>query len=298
MRFVIVSGLSGAGRSTALKTLEDIGFYCADNMPPKLIPEFAEINLSGMYASRDIAVVADTRLGDMFDDIYPVIDRLREMPMDLEIVFLDADDDVIIKRFKETRRKHPVSGSGKIISGIHAERDKLQRIKEMADKVIDTSKLSARKLCEAIETHFKEHHDKRFTISVITFGYKRGIPMDADLVFDMRFLPNPFYIEELRTRTGLDKEIVDFINSFPEAEYFISSLTDMVKVLVPCYRKQDKNQIVIAIGCTGGMHRSVAMGEKLYKVLDEMGMKVSLEHRDLKLEEESVHSRFAEIEAK
>ena len=296
MRFVIITGLSGAGRSTALKTLEDMGFYCADNIPPKLIPEFAKISLSGSVASRDVAVVADTRLGDMFDDIYPVIGQLRQMPIELEIVFLDAEDEEIINRFKQTRRMHPLSGSGKIISGIHAERDKLQRIKEMANIVLDTTMLSGRMLSDEIEKHFMEDHDDRLLISVITFGYKRGIPMDADMVFDMRFLPNPFYIEELRNQTGMDREIREYLESFPETGYFLRTVADMVEVLVPCYLKQDKNQLVVAIGCTGGMHRSVAMGEKLYKKLTEMGMRVTLEHRDLKLEEESVSKRFMDKE--
>ncbi len=294
MRFVIISGLSGAGRSTALKTLEDMGFYCADNIPPKLIPEFAKISIARSLSSGvNVAVVADSRLGDMFDDIYQAIELLREMPIDLDIVFLDAEDDEIINRFKQTRRIHPISGSGKIISGIHAERDKLQRIKEMANIVIDTTGLTGRVLSDEIEKRFSEEHDDRLLISVITFGYKRGIPMDADMVFDMRFLPNPFYIEELKTKTGLDKEIHDFLMQFSETEYFLRSVTDMVTTFAPCYLREDKNQLVIAIGCTGGMHRSVALGEELFKRLSELGMRVSLEHRDLKLEEEAVVIHFS-----
>ena len=296
MRFVIISGLSGAGRSTALKTLEDMGFYCADNIPPKLIPEFACISLSSTTTSKDVAVVADTRLGDMFEDIFPAIEKLNDMPLELDIVFLDADDDNIIKRFKETRRKHPVSGSGKIISGIHAERSKLQRIKEMANIVVDTSKLSGRMLSDLISERFKENHDNRLHISIITFGYKRGIPMDADMVFDMRFLPNPFYMDNLRCYTGMDAEIVKFLDSFPETEYFLNTATEMISNLISCYHKQKKNQLVVGIGCTGGMHRSVAMGEKLYNNLLKRDLRVSIEHRDLNLEEDSVKNRFLNSE--
>ncbi len=284
MRFSIITGLSGAGRSTALKTFEDMGFYCADNIPPLLIPEFARLNDPGSGSARNVAVVADMRLGDMFDDIYPAIEELRKMPMQLDIIFLDAEDDTLVSRYKQTRRAHPMSGSGKLTDGIREERSRLQRIKELANIVIDTSRFTGRELSDEIERRFSEVHDDRLLISVITFGYKRGIPIDADMVFDMRFLPNPFYKKELKLLTGRDKEVVDFLHSFPVTEFFLDRVTELVRELAPGYIEQDNKQLVIAIGCTGGMHRSVAISEELYERLKASDMRVSLEHRDLKME--------------
>lgn len=293
MRFTIITGLSGAGRSSALKTMEDMGCFCADNIPPALIPDFAAICNSRPVPPKHVAVVADMRMGDMFDDIYEAIARLKTMQLELDILFLDASDDALVRRFKQTRRVHPVSGSGKIISGILMEREKLQRMKEMADIVVDTSTCSVRQLSAAIERRYsQEGDDKRLLISVITFGYKRGIPIDADLVFDMRFLPNPFYCEELRQYSGLAQPVRDFVLGFDAAQHFLQEVAALVQYLAPCYVEQDKKQLVIAIGCTGGMHRSVAAGEELFARLDAAGMRVTLEHRDLNLEKDSIAQRF------
>lgn len=292
MRFTIITGLSGAGRSSALKILEDLGFYCADNIPPALVPQFAELCLSRPVPPKNVAVVADMRLGDMFDSIYEAIDQLITMNLELDILFLDATDEAIVSRFKQTRRRHPVSGSGNILSGIFMERDKLQRIKEMANTVIDTSTYSVRQLSAILERSYSEEPDKRVAISVITFGYKRGIPIDADLVFDMRFLPNPFYLDELKTSSGLTESVRSYVLGFSAAEYFLKSVVDFVCYLSPCYLEQDKKQLVIAIGCTGGMHRSVAVGEELYIRLKHAGQRVTIEHRDLNLEQDSIQKRF------
>lgn len=293
MRLTIVTGLSGAGRSTALKALEDLEFFCADNIPPKLIPQFARICKENRSAQDNIAVVADMRMGDMFDDIFDAIEEIKKMDnMDCDILFLDATDDVIVRRFKQTRRRHPLSGSGKIISGIMMERDRLQRIKDMSDVIIDTSIYSTRQLKEILEKRYFADSDSRLRISVITFGYKRGIPIDADMVFDMRFLPNPFYKEELRQLSGLTKEVSEYVLGFPAAEHFLKNIAGLVEYLVPLYVEQDKKQLVIAIGCTGGMHRSVATGEELYARLLENGLRVTLEHRDLYLEDDSIKQRF------
>ncbi|MBQ9942518.1 MAG: RNase adapter RapZ [Christensenellaceae bacterium] len=293
MDLTIVTGLSGAGRSSALKILEDMGFFCADNIPPALIPDFARLCRLNATTHEHVAVVADMRMGDMFDSIYDAIDQLREQEdLSLDIIFLDSSNEALVSRFNQTRRLHPVSGSGNILNGISTEREKMQRIKEMADTVIDTSTYSVRELKKALERRYRQGKDKRLLISVITFGYKRGIPIDADLVFDMRFLPNPFYLEELRPYSGLTEQVSSYVLGHEAAQHFLEEVSALVTYLAPCYLEQDKKQLVIAIGCTGGMHRSVAMGEELFARLQEKGCRVAIEHRDLNLEKASIESRF------
>lgn len=292
MQLTIITGLSGAGRSSALRTLEDMGFFCSDNIPPALIPSFARLCMERPSASENVALVADMRMGDMFDSIYYAIDELGKMGIKPAIIFLDASDEVLVSRFKQTRRRHPVSGSGKIITGILEERDKLQRIKEMADMVIDTSTYSVRALKATIEKLYSGRGEKGIQVSVITFGFKRGLPLDADLVFDMRFLPNPFYIQSLRTSTGLDEEVSNYVLSFDAASEFLNNAEKMILSLAPHFLEQDKKQLVVGVGCTGGMHRSVAMGEELAKRLRDKGQRTSIEHRDLYLEKDAVTKRF------
>lgn len=231
-------------------------------------------------------------MGEMFEEIYPAIQKLRAMELDVDIVYLDADNDVLISRFKQTRRAHPLSGSGKIIDGIRLERESTQRIKEMAGVVIDTSLLSPKDLAKVLKNRFGSEHDPRLLISVQTFGYKRGVPMDADLVFDVRFIPNPFYFPDLRRFSGLEKKVQDYVYGFEVTQTFLRTITDLVITLAPSYVEQDKHQLVIGIGCTGGMHRSVAIGEELYSRLHAQNMRVTLEHRDLVLEETSIKMRF------
>lgn len=284
MKFTIVTGLSGAGRTSALRRLEDLHYFCVDNLLPELIPSFAKICLENKNPKDKIAVTVDTRMGDWFSSIYDAIEQLKKMDLELNILFLDSSDDVLVRRFKQTRRPHPVSQSGEVISGIHAERKQLQQIKDMADRVIDTSTYSIRKLCDVIDSYYNDNESSGILISVISFGYKRGIPLDADLVFDMRFLPNPFYIEDLKHHTGKESCVYDYVFSFEEANSFVSKVVDMVSYIAPLYLKQDKKQLVIGIGCTGGMHRSVAVAEKLFSELTKINKHTTLEHRDLNLE--------------
>lgn len=289
MKFTIVTGLSGAGRSSALRRLEDLGYYCVDNLMPELMPEFASI-CAGSERSQRVAVTVDMRMGGFFDSIYDAIAELQARDdMDLDILFLDASDETLVKRFKEVRRNHPVSGSGEILNGIHAERLKLQKIKDMANHVIDTSGYNIMKLKRVMDTLYSGSDDSRLLISIISFGYKRGIPLDADMVFDMRFLPNPYWNENLRHHSGQDADVREFVLASPQAEYFLAQLTQMVEMLAPHFLSEDKKQLVIGIGCTGGMHRSVAMAEELKSRLAGRGMRIRLEHRDVSLER-NVHS--------
>lgn len=292
MKVTIITGISGAGKSSALKTLEDIDFLCADNIPPALIPQFVNICKQSPNAPQNIALAADIRMGEMFEAIYDAIDALKRMDVELDIIFLDASDSALVSRFTQTRRKHPLSGSGNVLSGIFAERDRLQRIKDMASYVLDTSTYTVRQLSAALHRRYQEQSDLRLLMSVISFGYKRGIPIDADLVFDMRFLPNPFYIKDFRTSTGLDENVRDYVLSFPEAQYFLDQASEMVCHLAPYYLQQDKKQITIGIGCTGGMHRSVALAEALYRRLLAMDCRATIEHRDINLEQAAVRHRF------
>jgi UPF0042 nucleotide-binding protein len=281
MKFVIITGLSGAGRSQALKRLEDMGYFCVDNLPPKLIPEFARICFDNDAISR-AATVVDMRMGDMFEDVFAAIMCLKEMDdIDLSILYLDADDEALVRRFKETRRRHPLSPDGGIISGISRERERLKRIKDIANNIVDTSTYSLKRLGEAMERLFSEENEAGILISVTTFGYKRGIPIDADMVFDMRFLPNPFYEEVLRERTGREQSVKDYVLSFPRAHIFLDKINELVNYVAPYYLEQDKKTLVIAIGCTGGVHRSVVIAEELYRIFHAQGHRVTIEHRDL-----------------
>ncbi len=295
MRLIIITGISGAGRTTALKTFEDLGCFCADNIPPTLIPQFISIMQSQTLPPENVAVVADVRMGEMFDSIYGVIDNFKEdKAIDLEVLFLDSSDDVILSRFEQTRRNHPVTSSGKITSGLSMEREILQRIKELSDYVIDTSDMKPRDLSIALERSFFTNYDSgnQPKVSVITFGYKHGVPLDVDMVFDMRFIPNPFYLDSLKRDSGLSDNVYNYVLSFPVAQQFLKQTTELILTLTPNYLEQDKKHIVIGIGCTGGMHRSVAMGKALAESLREKGLKVELEHRDLELEQHSVLERF------
>ncbi len=281
MKFVIITGLSGAGRSQALKRFEDMGYFCVDNLPPKLIPEFAKICFENDDISK-AATVVDMRMGDMFEDIFATIVRLKEMDdIELSILFLDADDEALVRRFKETRRRHPLSPDGSVISGISRERERLKRIKDIANNIVDTSTYSLKKLGETIDRLFCEEDEKGILVTVTTFGYKRGIPIDADMVFDMRFLPNPFYEEALRDNTGRDQGVKDFVLSFPRAHIFLDKINELVNYVAPYYLEQDKKTLVIAIGCTGGVHRSVVIAEELYRIFQGQGHRVNIEHRDL-----------------
>ena len=226
--------------------------------------------------------MVDMRMGDMFDDIFSTIMCLKEMEdIELSILFLDADDEALVRRFKETRRRHPLSPDGSIISGISRERERLKRIKDIANNVVDTSTYSLKKLAAAMERLFCDTDEKGILITVTTFGYKRGIPIDADMVFDMRFLPNPFYEDALRERTGREQSVKEYVLSFPRAHIFLEKINELVNYVAPYYLEQDKKTLVIAIGCTGGVHRSVVIAEELHRIFAAQGHRVTIEHRDL-----------------
>ena len=284
MRFVIVTGMSGSGKRTAMKMLEDIGFYCVDNLPVPLIENFMELVATPNSEISKVALGLDVRADQPFGDAERVLDRLKEAGYLFEILFLEAGDAVILKRYKETRRLHPLSPEGRVEEGIRREREILEGIKQKADYVIDTSNLLTRELKEEIDHIFVRNEEyNSLMVTILSFGFKNGIPADADLVFDVRFLPNPFYIDELKHKTGNDREVQDYVMGFPEAEVFLNKLTDMLDFLIPNYVKEGKHQLVIGIGCTGGKHRSVTLANGLYDRIREHGSYgTKLYHRDIK----------------
>ena len=283
MRFVIVTGMSGGGKSTALRMLEDVGFYCVDNLPVPLIEKFVELIAMPNSEVGKVALGLDVRADQPFEDAQKVLEKLKENGYSFEILFMEASDQVLLKRYKETRRMHPLSPDGRVEDGILKERKILQDIRSKADYVIDTSKLLSRELKEEIDRIFVKNEEyNSLMITILSFGFKHGIPADADLVFDVRFLPNPFYIDELKYKTGNDKEVQDYVMSFPEAETFIDKLCDMLSFLIPNYVKEGKYQLVIGIGCTGGKHRSVTLANRLYSRLKNKGnYGLKIAHRDV-----------------
>ena len=282
MRFVIVTGMSGSGKRTAMKMLEDAGFYCVDNLPVALIEKFVELIMMPASEVNKVALGLDVRADQSFGGVRRILDQLKENGYLFEILFLEADDNVLLKRYKETRRLHPLSPEGRVVDGIHKEREILKEIRERADYIIDTSQLLTRELKEEIDDIFVRNKEyNSLIVTILSFGFKKGIPADADLVFDVRFLPNPFYIDELKYKTGNDKEVQDYVMAFPEAHVFLEKLTDMLTFLIPNYVKEGKHQLVIGIGCTGGKHRSVTLANALYGKLKDHGTYgVNLYHRD------------------
>ena len=283
MRFVIVTGMSGGGKSTALRMLEDVGFYCVDNLPVPLIEKFVELIAMPNSEVGKVALGLDVRADQPFEDAQKVLEKLKENGYSFEILFMEASDQVLLKRYKETRRMHPLSPDGRVEDGILKERKILQDVRSKADYVIDTSKLLTRELKEEIDRIFVKNEEyNSLMITILSFGFKHGIPADADLVFDVRFLPNPFYIDELKYKTGNDKEVQEYVMSFPEAETFIDKLCDMLSFLIPNYVKEGKYQLVIGIGCTGGKHRSVTLANRLYSRLKNKGnYGLKIAHRDV-----------------
>jgi len=283
MRFVIVTGMSGGGKSTALRMLEDVGFYCVDNLPVPLIEKFVELIAMPNSEVSKVALGLDVRADQPFEDAQKVLKKLRENGYSFEILFMEASDQVLLKRYKETRRMHPLSPDGRVEDGILKERKILEDIRSKADYVIDTSKLLTRELKGEIDRIFVQNEEyNSLMVTILSFGFKHGIPADADLVFDVRFLPNPFYIDELKYKTGNDEEVQNYVMSFPEAEIFIDKLSDMLAFLIPNYVKEGKYQLVIGIGCTGGKHRSVTLANRLYQRLKNKGnYGLKIAHRDV-----------------
>ena len=283
MRLVIVTGMSGAGKTSALKMLEDIGFYCVDNLPVPLVGKFAELvnGRNGEISSAALGI--DVRSGEGLSELENTLNEWERQKFPFEILFLDASDETLIKRYKETRRSHPLAGKERLDRGIARERQKLEFLKKRADYILDTSTLLTRELKAELDRIFLDH--ERFSslfVTVLSFGFKYGIPSDADLVFDVRFLPNPYYDEKLRGFTGNDREVQEFVKRGRTAEIFMEKLYGMIDFLLPYYVKEGKNQLVIAIGCTGGKHRSVTIANMLYECLQahrEIGLKI--EHRDI-----------------
>lgn len=283
MKFVILTGMSGAGKSTALKMMEDIGFYCVDNLPIPLVEKFVELAEMRGTELQKVAVGIDIRSGGALEELHSVLDRLEANGGSCEILFLDAEDSVLVKRYKETRRSHPLAGGERVDKGIELERQKMQFLKKRANYIIDTSRLLTRELKAEIGKIFVENQDfENLFITVLSFGFKYGIPADSDLVFDVRFLPNPYYVEGLRYKSGNDKEVQEYVLQFKEAHTFLDKLEDMLNFLIPNYIIEGKNQLVISIGCTGGKHRSVTLANELYaRLAKKKNFGVKIEHRDI-----------------
>ena len=288
MRFIIVTGLSGAGKSEATNALEDMGYFCVDNLPPKLIKKFAEVCKQSKGSIDKVALVMDIRGGIFFDDLFESLSELSREQFQYEILFLDTSDEVLVKRFKEKRRSHPLAPGGRVITGIELERQKLRDVKDKADVIIDTSKYAIKDLREEMARKFgdKEMPEKQMAITILSFGFKYGIPVDSDLVFDVRFIPNPFYIPELKPFSGNDEPVKNYVMEQTETQTFLEKANDMFEFLIPNYQKEGKRQLIISIGCTGGRHRSVAIANSIYETLRANNHDVYIEHRDIK---EDVH---------
>lgn len=282
MAFVIVTGVSGAGKSRAANALEDIGFYCVDNMPPALIPKFAELCLQTDGKIQDVAIVTDVRGGTLFKSLLTDLEALRQQGGDYKILFLDANDDVLLRRFKETRRKHPLSvPGGSIREALANERAILRPARERADYIIDTTNLSPAQLRERLTVLFLGDKRTGLMVNCMSFGFKYGPATEGDLIFDVRCFPNPFYDDSLKRLTGLDAAVKDFVFSSEQTCAFLAKLFDMIDFLLPLYIEEGKSQLVVAIGCTGGKHRSVAIAEALYRHLLEKGVRTAVNHRDI-----------------
>ncbi len=283
MDFLIVTGLSGAGKSRAVDALEDIGFYCVDNVPPQLISKVAEICLAGNSKINRVAVVTDLRGGDMFYGLFEELDQMRDQGLTYKLLFLDASDAELIRRYKETRRRHPLADlvNGGVGEAIRNERVLLRPARERADYVIDTTHLSANELKQRMNNIFLDHIQNSMLVNVMSFGFKYGLPSEGDLIFDVRCLPNPFYVDELKKKTGLDAEVRDYVMNSPNSTELLNKLKDLIGFLVPLYQQEGKSQLMIGVGCTGGKHRSVTFAELLYQFLSEQGCNVRVVHRDI-----------------
>lgn len=283
MKFTIITGMSGAGKSQAIKTFEDMGYFCIDNMPPALFSKFAGLCTTNDTNITKVAFVIDSRGGSLFSEVSRILDEIEEHYGKCSILFLDADDDTLIKRYKETRRKHPLDETGNLTEGIRREREMLSLLKERADYVVNTSDMKPRQLQDYIKNVVDADYNAKdgMTIEVVSFGYKYGLPIDSDVVYDVRFLPNPFYIPELKPKTGLDDEVSGFVKNSPLAIAYLEKLMDFMDFLVPNYVEEGKSTLVVAVGCTGGKHRSVTVANEIYKHLIDQGYNTYINHRDI-----------------
>lgn len=283
MKFVIVTGMSGAGKVSAMKILEDLGFYCVDNLPILLLPKFADLVHTQNMEITKAAVGIDIRNGDGLKEIGGYLEQMKSQGYEYEILFMDASDETLIKRYKETRRAHPMTGDHRIEHGIREERFQLEYLKKNADYIIDTSKLLIRDLVQNLDQIFVQNRVfKNMVITVLSFGFKYGIPTDCDLIFDVRFLPNPYYVDHLKRLTGNDAAVQDFVMASEQSGVFFEKLTDMIMFLIPNYVLEGKNRLVIGVGCTGGKQRSVTIANRLYEqIKTHPEYNVRLEHRDI-----------------
>ena len=282
MRFVMVTGMSGAGKSSVLKMLEDMGYFCVDNLPIQLIPKFSQLTAESVSTIDKVALGVDIRSGQNLEQLGDILINFEENNLPYEILFLDASTEVLVKRYKETRRTHPLAREGRVDKGIELERERLKFLKKRANYIIDTSMLLIRELKAEIDKIFLEDGEyQNFIVTVLSFGFKYGIPSDSDLVFDVRFLPNPYYIPELKPQTGNDQPVYDYVMQAPQAVEFLEKLEDMLTFLIPNYIIEGKNQLVISIGCTGGKHRSVTLANAITKQLKKLSYGVKVEHRDI-----------------
>ena len=277
---VVVTGLSGSGKSTALKVLEDLGFYCIDNLPAALLPRFLELWQSSQEDIGRVALGIDVRERHFLHDVPGVFDELHEAGVQLEVIYLEASDDVLVRRFSETRRPHPAAEGGAVADGIRRERDALRGVRELANRIIDTSAFTVHELRAALRERLETPESGRMTISLVSFGYKHGLPTDADLALDCRFLPNPFFVEELRPKTGTDPDVAAYVLGRPDAQEFLEHVLALLRFTLPRYQHEGKSYLTIAIGCTGGRHRSVVLVEELRARLAALGHRVLVRHRD------------------
>lgn len=282
MRLIIITGMSGAGKSSVLKMFEDAGYFCIDNPPIQLILKFVQLTHNSTDNFDRVAMCIDIRSGEGLEELDNVFEQIKENGYPFEILFLEASTDVLVKRYKETRRNHPLTSIGRVDAGIELERSKLEFIKKRADVILDTSQLLIRELKTQIDKIYVNNETyKNFFITILSFGFKYGIPMDSDLVFDVRFLPNPFYIPELKQQTGNDAPVKEYVLQSQMATIFLEKLQDMIKFLIPNYIEEGKNQLVISIGCTGGKHRSVTLANALSESLSGLQYGLKVEHRDI-----------------
>ena len=282
MDFVVITGMSGAGKSQAMKVMEDMGYYCMDNLPPALLSKFAELTYKSTKEIKKVAVVVDIRGGVFFEDLFQELDELVEMGVGYKILFLDSANETLIKRYKELRRPHPLNPEGNLIDGIKEERRILHQVKSRADYIVDTSKFNLGMLKEELTRIFVGGEERsKLSISVTSFGFKYGVLLDADLVFDVRFIPNPYYIPELKEHSGLQKDVEDYVFKWSQTQIFIGKTIEMLEFLIPYYVTEGKTRLVIGIGCTGGKHRSVAISEEIGRILEKNGHRVLVDHRDL-----------------
>jgi RNase adapter protein RapZ len=285
-QMVIITGMSGAGKTVAIQSFEDLGFFCVDNLPPTLLPKFLELMRESGNKMNKAALVMDLRGREFFDDLFKALDDLAETSwVTPQILFLDADDSSLVRRYKETRRSHPLAPSGLPLEGIQTERELLEELKGRAQIIYNTSQMKPKDLREKIINEFNQNSKPIFTVNVMSFGFKHGIPIDADLVFDVRFLPNPHYIEHMRPKTGLDDEVYSYVLKWSETQKFLEKVTELLSFMLPHYKREGKAQLVIAIGCTGGQHRSVALAEYIGHFF-EKDYKTIISHRDIERRKE------------